>query len=348
MKPIEIDGAYQEAGGQILRTATGLSVLTGKPFRIHGIRKGRPKPGMAAQHLTGVKAAAEICGANMEGAEILSTSLEFTPGKVKPGSYSFDIGTAGSITLVLQTLTIPSVVAPGRMSFDITGGTDVSWSPTVTYFQHVFSEWLKMMGGKIFTRIMRYGYYPKGGGNVRVDVEPVDSLKPLRVTERGEPQRTGIWSFASELLKGRQVAERQMEAAQKLVGKTDYPLVSYVKTESPGSSVHAQAYYSNCWLGASAVGEVRKPAEEVGKEAAQLLKAQLQSSACMDRWMSDQILPFLAMAAENGPSEVRVAEITSHCLTNAWVIEKFLPVKIEIIGEKGKPGMIRVLSDALL
>jgi RNA 3'-phosphate cyclase len=342
MRPIEIDGSYLEAGGQIVRTASGLSVATGKPFTVFNIRKGRPEQGLKAQHLAGVKAAAEICAAKVKGAELLSTELEFSPGRMRPGDYTLDIGTAGSIPLVLQTLMIPSAVFPGKVSFGITGGTDVRWSPSMTYFQHVFAEWLKAMGVKVFTRIARYGYYPKGGGSVKVEVEPAESLKPLAASSRGDLQRLGAWSIASESLKERKVAERQLESAQKLIGRPDYPMVAYVKTLSPGSSVHLQAYYSNCWLGAGSVGEMRKSAEEVGREAAMLLKAQMESGACMDRWMADQILPFLALAAPGGKSEVAVAEITSHCTTNAWVVEKFLPVKIELEGEKGKPGRISV------
>lgn len=340
MKPIEIDGAYLEAGGQILRTATGLSILTGKPFRIFNVRKGRSKPGLMAQHLTGVRAAAHICGAKVKGAELFSTELSFEPGPIVPGDYSFDIGTAGAITLVLQTLMIPAATAPGKLAFDIRGGTDVRWSPTVTYFQHVFSEWLCAMGARIFTRVLRYGYYPKGGGLVRVEVEPSKSLMPLAATAQGRFLKLGAWSVSSDRLQKRKVAERQLEEAERILGKAESKVLSYVPTASPGSSIHLQAYYSGCRLGASAVGELRKPAESVGKEAAELLKRQMESGACMDRWMSDQILPFLAIAAPNGPSEVTVAEITNHCLTNAWVIEKFLPVKIEIKGEKGSPGKI--------
>lgn len=342
---IEIDGGYMESGGAILRVASGLSILTQKPFHIFDIRKSRPEGGLKAQHLTGVRAASEICGAKMVGASLGNTELTFSPGKLKPGAYAFDVGTAGSVSLVFYPLVIPSSVAEGKMSFEITGGTDVSWSPSMTYFDLVFSYWLEKMGCKIFAEVLRYGFYPKGGGKVKASVIPAKALKPLMALERGEFLRAEAKSIASDKLVAAKVAERQLEAAEKtfeepFTNKTSF----YVDTLSPGSSVHLHADYRNCRLGAGALGERGKPAEKVGEGAARMLKAQMDSGACLDRWMADQILPFLALAAvQTGkPSEVSVAEVTNHALTNAWVIEKFLPVKFEINGEKGRPGRIFV------
>lgn len=355
---IEIDGSYLEAGGQIIRTAVGLSALTGKPCRVFNIRAGRPKPGLMAQHLTGVQAIAKLCTAKISGAELWSKELTFEPGKIKSGEFQFNVGTAGSISLVLQSLVVPAIMAPGKLAFDIKGGTDVAWSPSIAYFQNILSYWLDKMGVKIKTDILKYGFYPKGGGHVRVEVVPTAHLKPLNLAKRGKPELIHALSIASEQLKKVQVAERQLEAAASIlaalpdfkgaaIDKITAPSaairkeISYVQTLSPSSSLQLYTQFSNCRLGAGAIGERGKRAEQVGQEAAELLKRQTDSNACIDRWAADQLLPFMAVASEQGPSEISVAEITNHCLTNVWVIEKFLPVKFSIEGEKGKPGIIK-------
>jgi RNA 3'-phosphate cyclase len=353
---IEIDGSYLEAGGQIIRTAVGLSALTGKPCRIFDIRAGRPKPGLMAQHLTGVQAIAQLCDAKVEGATLWSKALTFEPGKIKSGEFQFDIGTAGSISLVLQSLMVPAIVAPDPLIFDIKGGTDVAWSPSIIYFQNVLSYWLGKMGAELKTEVLKYGFYPAGGGHVRVEVAPTKSLQPLNLSERGKPKHIRALSIASEQLKKARVAERQLEAGVSILtalpdfkgaydnepeGRAIRKEVLYVPTLSPSSSLQLYSEFENCRLGAGAIGERGKRAEQVGEEAAELLKRQLESNACIDRWAADQLLPFVAVATERGQSELSVAEITNHCLTNIWVIEKFLPVKFEVIGKKGEAGIIK-------
>lgn len=339
---IEIDGSYLEAGGQIIRTAVGLSALTGKACRIFNIRAGRPKPGLMAQHLTGVKAVAKLCDAKLIGAELWSTELTFEPNKIQAGQFTFDIGTAGAISLVLQSLTIPAVAAPGKIILDIQGGTDVAWSPSMIYFQNIFCYWLGKMGVKAKTEIMKYGFYPKGGGQVHVEIQPSE-VTPIRFVEREDLSRIDAWSIASETLKTKNVAGRQIDGVKKILKLTpDSKIhIDYADSLSPGSSVYVHAHYLNCKLGASAIGERNKKAEAVGEEAARELESQMRTPACMDKHMADQILPYMALATEKGRSEVSVAEVTNHCLTNIWVIEKFLPVKFEIAGKKGEPGTIR-------
>ena len=344
---IEIDGAVGEAGGQIIRTAVGLSAATGKPCRIFNIRAGRPKPGLMAQHLTGVQAVARLCNAEVEGAVLWSKELTFKPGKIKAGEFRFDVQTAGSVSLVLQSLLVPAIAAPGPLVFGIKGGTDVAWSPSMTYFQNILACWLAKMGVGIKTEIIKYGFYPAGGGHVRVEISPPKQLAPLALTARGKLNRISIHSLASEQLKKAKVAERQLEAAKRIL--TAIPSITrasiheeikYVQTLSPGSSLQSCAEFENCRLGAGVVGERGKRAEQVGEEAAELLKRQLGTAACVDRWAADQLLPFVALAVEQGPSELSIAEITNHCLTNIGVIESFLPVKFEVVGKRGEPGAI--------
>ncbi|NIO45029.1 MAG: RNA 3'-terminal phosphate cyclase [Candidatus Aenigmarchaeota archaeon] len=325
---ILIDGSYLEGGGQIIRTSIALSAITGKPVKIENIRAKRRNPGLRAQHLKGIEATTELCNAELKNAKIGSTSIEFIPKKIEGGYLSIDVGTAGAISLVLQTLVLPSLHAENEVVLEITGGTDVKWSPTTTYFQHIFCDFLKKMNIDIHIETLKHGFYPKGGGKVKIIIKPCKELKTINLTKREDLKRIDIWSIASENLKNRKVAERQVEGAKKALGKSfENVNISYVPTLSPGSSINPHAHFENCKLGASELGERGKLAEKVGEEAAKSLVKQIDSNACLDKWMADQILPYMALA---GNSKVSVAEITNHVRTNIWVIEKFLSVKFEI------------------
>jgi RNA 3'-phosphate cyclase len=315
-----INGSHGEGGGQILRTAIALSCITGKDIEIKDIRANRPNPGLAAQHLAGLQAAVRLTHAKTEDLRIGSTSIKFSPGSVEGGFHAIDIGTAGAITLVLQTMAIPCLKAEEMTVFEITGGTDVLWSPSIAYFQHIFCDFMKRMGIDIGVEILGYGFYPKGGGKVRVSLTPQQKVKPLNFTERGGLEKKDIWSIASENLRNVRVAERQVEGAREFL-KCDFgtPNVIYTPTLSPGSSVHIHAHFKNCNLGASSLGERGTPAENVGGKAARLLKKQIDSEACLDEWMADQIIPYLALYG----GKVSVSEITQHTKTNIWVCEQF-------------------------
>lgn len=327
---IEIDGSFGSGGGQIIRTAVGLSALTGKPCRISNIRKNHPQPGLKAQHMKGVDAVGKLCDADVKGLEIGSETIEFIPKEIRHKDLSVDVGTAGSVTLVLQSLMIPMVHAKEDVKVEIRGGTHVKWSPTTGYFRHVFCEYLKMMGIEIGSETLSYGFYPKGGGGIRVIVMP-GRIKSIILTKRDHFSHVDAWSNASQALSKGRVAERQLESAGKVI-----PMIKknqkYVFSRSIGSGITMAAVYDNCTLGSSALGDRGKSSESVGEEAATFLKKQIDSGACLDEHMADQILPYMAMAAESdsGDSQVTVARVTDHCKTNIWVIEKFLPVKFKI------------------
>jgi RNA 3'-terminal phosphate cyclase (ATP)/RNA 3'-terminal phosphate cyclase (GTP) len=342
---IEIAGDHLEGGGQIVRTAVGLSALTGKPCRIFNIRQGRKKPGLATQHMKGIEAAAGLCHGQVEGLSLGSQDVVFQPAGITGGRLEIDIGTAGSIPLILQTLILPSLRAERDVEFEITGGTHVRWAPSFDYFQEVFCATLLRMGAEVRTEVDRVGFYPKGGGTVRVKIRPARGLEPLILTERGDLRAVFAESIASRDLEKAKVAERQILGVEK-VFDIDDATVEYVDTYSIGSSIHLTARFPNCRLGASSLGERGKPAERVGNEAARLLSDQIRSGACLDRWMADQILPYLALA--EGESEVTVAEVTNHCLTNICVIEKFLPVKFEVTAGRGSPARILVKPEGHL
>ncbi len=335
---IRIDGSYLEGGGQILRTATALSAITGKSCHIFNIRKGRPKPGLATQHLVGIKALNQLCNGYLEGAELGSTEIKFYPGKIKidgtptPINLNVKIETAGSITLVLQSLILPSLFAPSPIKIIFEGGaTDTFFSPTIDYFRYVFLKILEKMGAKIEINILKRGFYPSGGAKVEVKILPCSKLNFLNAVDRGVLKAIKIISGASETLKDKKVAERQSAGVREILGKLKLPTeekIEHYQTQSPGSQICLIAEFQNTIIGTDNLGKLGKRAEDVGKEAALELLKEQKSNACLDKHSADQILPYLALA--DGKSQITVSEVTNHCKTNIWVIEKFLNGKFEI------------------
>jgi len=291
---IELNGATLEGGGAILRIATALAVVTKKPCRIFNIRSNRPKPGLAIQHLLGIQALAQLCNGHLEGDHLGSEEIKFYPGEIQAKDLHVKIETAGSITLVLQTLIPPALEAPQPIKVIFNGGaTDTFFAPTIDYFRFVFLKILQNLGVKVEIKILKRGYYPEGGAEVEVKIYP-RRLKNLNLIERGNLKKITAISGASESLKNKKVAERQLAGVREILGK----------------------------LG--------KRAEDIGKEAALELVKEQKSGACLDKHLADQILPYVALAS--GKSQVAVSEITTHCKTNIWVIEKFLKGKFKIEG----------------
>jgi len=325
---IEIDGSHGEGGGQIIRSAVSMSALTGKPCHIYNIRVKRQTPGLGYQHLTAVKAVGELCDAEIKGADLRSHEIYFSPNKIKSGKFDINIGTAGSITLVLQALIPAALHAPENLEFLIIGGTNVPHAPSPEYFQHIFSDYLRQMNVKIESNVLKYGFYPRGGGKMQIKIEPCKKLKPLYLMEKGKLQKIDCWSIASNQLKEAKVAERQIRGFEdELKMKIEKKNAVYTDTFSVGTNIHSHAHYENCKLGADALGERGLPAEKVGKNCALLLKKEINGNGCIDEHMSDQLLPFMALAKEG---KIRVNNITEHAKTNIYVIEQFLPVKFSI------------------
>ncbi len=330
---IEVDGSFLEGGGQILRTATALAAIKKIPCRIFNIRKGRPNPGLQTQHLMGLKALAELCQAKLQGDFLGSQEIKFWPGEIKKEKLKIKIETAGAITLVLQTLIPVCLFAKNPVEIEFEGGaTDTFFAPTVDYFRYVFLSVLEKMGPKIEIDVLKRGYYPEGGSQVKVKIYP-SKLKPINLTERGGFKKILIISGASESLKNKKVAERQLMGTREVLKKLNLPIeerIEYYQTQSPGSQICLIAEFEKTKIGVDNLGRLGKRAEDVGKEAALELLKEEKSKACLDKHLADQILPYLALA--EGKSAVIVSEITNHAKTNIWIIQKFVEGEFKIEG----------------
>jgi RNA 3'-phosphate cyclase len=283
------------------------------------------------QHLLGLRALAEFCNGRLEGDYLNSTEIKFYPGEIKAKNLLVKIETAGSITLCLQALLPVTFFAknPVKISFK-EGGTDVPFSPPIDHFRYVFLKILEKMGVKAEVNVKKRGFYPAGGGEVEVKVYP-SKLKPLNLTERGNFQGILAISVASESLRERKVAERQLSEPRrvfKALGLKAEEKIEYVKTESPGSCLVLVARYENTILGSDELGKLGVPAEKIGKECIEKLLEEERSGTCLDRFLTDQILIYMALA--EGKSQVRISKLTLHAQTNINIIQKFLKGKFEI------------------
>ncbi|WP_456329073.1 RNA 3'-terminal phosphate cyclase [Archaeoglobus sp.] len=325
---IEIDGSFGEGGGQILRTAVALSCVTGKAVRIKNIRANRPKPGLAAQHLKGIEAAKIISNAEVEGLRLGSTEVVFRPRSVRGGEFRIDIGTAGSVTLIFQTVLLPLLFADRESRLTVSGGTDVAWAPPVDYFKNVTLRALREMSVECELKVLKRGYYPKGGGVVKLEAKPSE-------------MRGVIFEKLDEMVKGishcqnlpEHVAVRQANSARGFLEERG--VKAKIKTEvlkglSTGSGIVLWSGYK----GGSALGERGKRAEIVGLEAAENLYRELKSEAAFDAHLADQVMPFAAMA--KGSTEYTTSEVTMHQKSNAYVINSFLGEVVRFEGNKIK------------
>lgn len=337
---IELDGSFGEGGGAILRQALALSMLTGKPFRINNIRKGRANPGLAPQHVACVDASMKLCNAEVVGRYTGSTEVEFKPGEFKGGHHDIDIGTAGSITLLLQSLLLPSIFCGKKVSFHIKGGTDVKWSQPFDYFNSVFLAQMRRYA-EIDACLFKRGYYPKGGGEIKVIINgkfnSTNQAPSILLLEQKKLLQIKGISHASADLEGARVAERQSESAKLYLGKLDAPFSfthQYYNSLSTGSGITLWAVFGNdeidlinpVVLGADGLGDKGKKAEDVGREAAVSLLKEIGSGAAVDKHLADQLIPFMAVAG----GIIRASEITNHVKSNIYVAEKFMDVKFDI------------------
>jgi RNA 3'-terminal phosphate cyclase (ATP) len=325
MDPLLIDGAEGEGGGQIVRTALGLSLVTGRPFRLVNIRARRERPGLLRQHLTAVEAAARIGDAHVEGARLRSLVLDFAPGAVRPGDYSFDVGTAGSVTLVLATV-LPALLAakaPSRLT--LIGGTHNPLAPPFDFLARVLVTTLARMGANVRVELVRHGFYPAGGGEVHCEIVP-SPLAPLLLTERGSIVRRRAEAIVSNLPLA--IAEREL----RVVGWEDAE-ARPVESAGPGNAVllHVEAEHASELV--TAFGAKGVPAERVAEQAVAEMERYLAADVPVGEHLADQLLVYLALAG----GAFRTLPLSSHARTNAKLIERFLPVKLAL-----SAGMVRI------
>jgi len=330
---IEVDGSYLEGGGQILRTSLSLAAITKKPCHIFNIRKGREKPGLMTQHLSAAEAIKEITFGELKGAEIGSKELWFYPRDIQAKNINIRINTAASITLLLQTILPPLFFASQPTKISIKGGaTDTFFSPTIDYFRFVYLKTIEKIASQKSAEIeiKKRGFYPEGGAEVEVKVYPT-KINPFHFTERGSLSKITILSGASQDLKHKKVAERQISGTKKiLTPKLKLPIeekIEYYNTLSPGSQINIIGEFEKTIIGVDNLGRLGKSAEQVGEEAATNFFKEGNSGKALDKHLADQILIFMALSGKK--CKISCSEITNHLLTNIWVIERFIPGEFE-------------------
>lgn len=345
-----INGSYGEGGGQILRTSLSLSALNSRSIKVINIRKNRPNPGLSKQHVTAVQSAAEVCGATVKGCKQGSLELEFCPSEIRSGDYNFDIGSAGSVTLVLQTI-LPMLLGTGS-TVEITGGTDVKWSPSVDYFQHVFLSFLKKMGAKVECSLVRRGHYPQGGGTVRLTTTP-SHLTTIDLRERGVFRGISGKVHVSRIPDN--IAFRIKKSAEQTLKKeleNRFPfddgqidIHRSLEDGTPGCGITLWGKFENTVMGYDLCGERGLPSEKLGALVATTLVQEMLSPTTVDEWCSDQLILYLACqelfsreGRQRNKQEHRqehhhgeapsqppffVRSISPHLRTNIWVLESF-------------------------
>ncbi len=341
---VEIDGSVLEGGGQILRSAVAFGAVLGKTVVIKKIRAKRKTPGLRPQHLHGILAIKELTSAQVKGTHVGSNRIEFVPQNRKGGQLTVDIGTAGAITLVLQGVMIVAPFCEQPVRAQISGGTNVAWSPPVEYLQHVLLPRLEQMNYQGIVEIKKRGYYPRGGGRINTNLFPVSKLTSLCLKKNQEAPMIFGLSHCGSL--PRHVAERQANAAANTLSQGGYQIETIdiehsSDTLSPGSGISLWARkQNNCIIGADALGQRKLKAEVVGEQAATLLIQELKTSAPVDVHQADMIIPYIALA--EGESSFFVSELAMHTITNIHVAEKFLNIKFDVKGEVGAPAHISV------
>lgn len=322
---IHIDGSTGEGGGQILRSALALSMVTARPFCIENIRSGRQKPGLLRQHLTAVNAAAAVSNAQVSGAELGSSTIKFVPGPVNGGEYSFAIGSAGSTTLVLQTILPALMIASSPSVVMIEGGTHNTHAPSVDFLCKSFLPIIERMGPRVRVEIERHGFYPAGGGRIRVEIDPVMKLTPVSIMERGEVVAHTATASVAGL--SPDIAKRELAVVAKNLGWDQDSLFIDQLADSvgPGNVLSIEIQSEHVTEVFTGFGERGRSAERVAKSTVAQVHDYLHKGAPVWSHLADQLMLPFAMA---GAGEFCTCALTPHSETNASVIEQFLQVKI--------------------
>lgn len=342
---LDIDGSYGEGGGQLVRTAVALAAITGRRLRLRNIRAGRKTPGLAPQHLAGVRAVAALSGAHCDGLELRSEQFEFTPHALTGGQFHFDIGTAGSITLVLQALLPVMLHAPAPARVRIVGGTDVRAAPPIDYFAHVLLPLLATAGAHPVCQVDRRGYYPRGGGSVDVSAVPT-SLSGFELGAPGPVSEIAGHAHVADL--PAHILERMQEAAAARLRRITpanaiaASMLTSAQATGQGGAIVVWARTARSILGAARVAERGVRAEDLGEAAASELALDLESNASVDVHAADQLLVYAALA--QGDSVFTTRELSLHARTAIWLIGQYLPVRFDIV-DLGSLQRVEVIHD---
>ncbi len=330
---LEVDGSQKSGSGTILRLSIAMAAILNKPLHIYNIRQKRPRPGLKPQHLEAVLTAAKLCNATVKGAKVGSRELWFSPTEIVGGKVEAEIGTAGSIPMLLITIFPICAFAENPVSIHISkGGTDVSHSPTINYLSHVFLPVLEKIGLKATLKVDKYGYYPKGMGEVSVRVTPNPNLRSFSFGESGRLESLKGISIGT-FLADRRVAERQAKAANEFLNTRGYEadiqiINDFSNPLQKGSSLTLWAHIRpDIRLGGDAIGELRKTSETVGREAAENLLREVEAKATVDVHLADILVPYMALA--EGESVFLTRSLTEHLETNMWLAREILDVKFE-------------------
>lgn len=335
---VRIDGSQGEGGGQVLRTALALSLTTRRPVEITRIRAGRQKPGLMRQHLTAVQAAAAVGSAHVKGAEIGSRELRFEPGPIRAGEFAFSVGTAGSTTLVLQTI-LPALLTAGSPStVRLRGGTHNPMVPPFDFLERAFLPLLGRMGAAVDAVLVQPGFYPAGGGECIVTVAPAARLRPLVLLERGEVKRRAARAVVSRL--SREIAARELAVVSRLLGwEADKLEAVSVDSAGPGNVVTLEIESEGLTEVFTGFGEKGTSAEAVAEKVAREARDYLASAVPVGEHLADQLLLPMALA---GLGAFRTKPLSRHAATNIEVIRAFLPVAIDVEADEKGRCVVRV------
>jgi RNA 3'-terminal phosphate cyclase (ATP) len=338
-KLIHLDGSQGEGGGQILRTSLALSVCLGKPFQIEKIRANRRRPGLMRQHLTAVKAAARISNAYVEGDELNSQRLLFKPNEVQAGEYNFAIGTAGSATLVLQTILLPLLFAKGSSKITIEGGTHNPLAPPFDFLQYAYLPLLEKMGAKINATLVRPGFFPAGGGCIEVEVEPTNKLQPISLVERGKIVEKKAQVLIASL--PFHIVEREFKILKRKLNWPDncYEIRDMNSAYGPGNVITVIVKSENVCEVFTGFGEKGTKAESVADKVVKEVRRYITSDVPVEEHLSDQVLLPMALA---GKGEYVTTTPSRHTLTNIDVIKHFIGIDVDIEEFEGKQFHIKL------
>lgn len=347
---LEIDGSVMEGGGQILRMSVSLSALLGLPIKIHKIRAGRSSPGLKAQHLTGITLVRDVTQGTLTGAHMGSTDIAFTPGKIRGGTFTADTKSAGAVCLLAQTVIPCSLFARESTVLNLRGGTNADMAPQIDEYTEIFLPNLAKFGGNFEYEVVKKGFFPKGGGEVNIFVNPLRQLKPVNLMDRGVVEIVEGWCFVAGSLPIK-VAEQITAATKQVLREADSPALSGVRINIETYKEAQNASYGNgsgivlvaktstgCILGGSALGSPKVTPRDTGKKCAEELLEAVECGGCVDKYVQDQMILFMALAP--GESKIRTGPMTLHTETAIHIAEKFTNAKFKVADDPNSSSWI--------